>query len=452
MIQCVQQQNPPPPGAGPGPAPTAPAGTQRPSPRRPRGRVPVRRLNWVAGTIALIQLAVALLEEVRVPAGRERGIDISASYVAAGVWRNGLGDRLYDQRLEAAGHAALNAPGYRTDLPFITPPLTAVVAAPARLLGPDAGLRALSAMAVVALVAAVLVALRAAPGGAGSWRRLAVLLSVGAVPTLPLLLMGQWDGLCALGLAGAYAAWRRDRAVVAGLALALGIGLAKPHLGLGLAAFVVGRRDSRAALGALAGAGVLGIASLVLVGPRACAGFLGALRLSLAHSPPASTLGASGFAASWFGDGAASATLTAILAVAAVLGAGWLGVRSLRPQLFEPCLAGATALSLVATPHLLGHDLVVLAPAFVWVAGWAVTNSRSDASRGAVLPAWLLGAWLLFDLAAFADLGNAAPAPPGRLVPLVLVAAAAWAFRVTGRPAAGQSGRGSARGGVESYA
>ncbi|MFN2450990.1 MAG: glycosyltransferase 87 family protein [Candidatus Dormibacteria bacterium] len=444
----MQQQDASPSGARPGPAPAAAAPART---RGPSGRWPLRRLGWLAAAIALVQLAVALLAELRVPAGRERGIDISASYVAAGLWRNGLGDHLYDQRLEAAGHAAINAPGYRTDLPFITPPLTAVVTAPARLLGPDAGLRTLSALAVGALLVAVVVAARAAPGGAGSWRRLAVVLSVGAVPTLPLLLMGQWDGLCAAGLAGAYAAWRRDRALLAGLALAVGIGLAKPHLGLGLAAFVVGRRDARAALGALAGAGGLVLASLVLVGPRACIGFAGALRLSLAHSPPASTLGGSGFAASWLGDGGATAVLTAALAIAAVLGAGWLGARSRRRRMFEPCLAGATALSLFATPHLLGHDLVVLAPAFVWVAGWAVTKSRSEPIPRMDLPAWLLGAWLLFDLAAFADLGNAAPAPPGRLVPLVLLAAAAWAFRVS-REAAGQSGRGRARGGVESYA
>jgi len=186
------------------------------------GRRRLRRvLTAVATVVALVQVVVAVAVWLQVPAGRERGIDISTSYVAAGVWREGKGDRLYDQQLEARRHAALNVPGFRTDLPFITPPLTAVVAAPATLLGPDRGLRVLSVLAVLALAVSLLIAAGAAPHPRGGATRLALLLGIAAVPTIPLFLMGQWDGTCALGLACAYAAWRRERALLAGLALAM---------------------------------------------------------------------------------------------------------------------------------------------------------------------------------------------------------------------------------------
>ncbi|GAC1570355.1 MAG: hypothetical protein NVS3B18_02410 [Candidatus Dormibacteria bacterium] len=413
--------------------------------RRRAGRHRLQRvLTLLAVSVALVQLGVAVTQWLHVSPGRERGIDISASYVAAGVWQEGLGDRLYDQHLEAARHGTLNAPGYRTDLPFITPPLTAVAAAPARLLGPGVGLRALSVLEVAALAGALVIAARVAPRPPawGSTRGVALLLALGALPTLPLLLMGQWDGLCALGLACAYAGWRRDRDLLAGLALALGVGLAKPHLGLGLAAFVVGRRDGRAILGALGGLAGLGIASVLLVGGPACAGFVGALRLSLAHSAPSSTLGVSGFSASWLGSGDAATLLTIGGGLVALAAAGWLGAHSRRPGALEPTLAGATALSLLASPHLLGHDLVLLAPAFVWLALWAA-SLRSGGGRRLPLPTWVLGLWLLFDLAAVIDLGSAGAAPPGRVVPLVLGAGGLLAFRAAGHQSVAQSGSGN---------
>ena len=99
-----------------------------------------------------------------------------------------------------------------------------------------------------------------------------------------------------------------------------------------------------------------------------------------------------------------------------VLGSRSRGV----PHALEVSLAGAVALSLVASPHLLPHDLVILAPAFAWCV------ARAAATEAAPWPGLvtirLIGAWAVLGVLTLVDTGNAAPAPPGRLVPLGLLA------------------------------
>ncbi|HEY2703750.1 MAG TPA: hypothetical protein VGL20_08675, partial [Candidatus Dormibacteraeota bacterium] len=111
----------------------------------------------------------------------------------------------------------------------------------------------------------------------------------------------------------------------------------------------------------------------------------------------------------------------------AALAACWLlGDRARRrPDLLEPALAGATALSLLAAPHLLIHDLVLLAPALVWTVAWA--SGLPGTERRLVVCGWLL-----LNLAVLLDWGKGDPGLPGRLVPLVLIAAGVAAARACG--------------------
>ena len=307
------------------PIPPPPGGVEPPPTARRAASV-----RLVVAAVALAALIVYAVLWLQVTPGRERGTDFSASYVAALLVREGHGGQLYDQAVEAARHAAILLPGYRVNLPFITPPTTALLALPFSFLDPGSAFRLFSLVQLLLLVAAVTVAGRAAPWPGTGGREWVVAAAAGAAgtATLPLLLLGQWDGLCALGLALAYAAWRRDRPFAAGVWLALGFGIAKPHLAIGLLAFAIGRRDRRALLGIAAGAVALIAVSMAAVGPSATLGFLGASTFALGNTPAASTLGLLGLAASWLGSGPAAGAVAIAGGVLGVAACGVLGWRS----------------------------------------------------------------------------------------------------------------------------
>ena len=359
------------------------------------------------------------------------GGDFSASYVAAQTWRAGSGAQLYDQAAETARHQSL-LPGDHIDLPFITPPTTALLAAPLTPLDADAAARVAGLLELLALVAAVAIALRAAPptARAPGLRGAAGLAALAAPASGLLLWQAQWDGICALGLALGYAALRRGRPELAGLAVALGFLPVKPHLAIGIAAFLAVAAGARAVAGMAAGAVLTLAAGVAVGGASGWRDWLGALGLSSGHSPLASLLGYTGLAGSWLGDTAAAHALgvaAAAIAAGACLVLGRAARR--RPDLLEPALAGAVALSLAASPHLLGHDLAVLAPAAAWTFLWA---AGSTGPGGAALRR-CAALWALTCLAAFLDLGNASQAPPGRLVPLALTAMGVGAVLYSGR-------------------
>jgi hypothetical protein len=384
-------------------------------------------MRLVVAAIALAALIVYAVLWLQVSPARERGTDFSASYVAALVVREGDGGQIYNQGVEAAKHAAILLPGYRVNLPFITPPTTALLAIPLTFLDPGAAFRLFSILQLLLLVAGVAVAARAGPwpGGSRSARWVAAAAAVAGSATLPLLLLGQWDGLCALGLALAYTSWRRDRPFSAGLWLALGFGIAKPHLAIGLLAFAIGRRDRRALLGMVTGAVALIAVSVVTVGPSATLSFLGTSSFALGNTPAASTLGLLGLAASWLGSGSAATGIAIAGGVLGIAACGLLGWRSHgHPDRLEATLAAAAALSLLVAPHLLAHDLVVLAPAFVWVAARAAHIDVPHPWPGRAGMYVVVG-WLALALLIALDIGAGAPAPPGRLVPWGLMAVAA---------------------------
>src|SRR5205807_9140750 len=105
-------------------------------------------------------------------------------------------------------------------------------------------------------------------------------------------------------LAAAYALWRRDRAGWAGFCLALAFAATKPHLAVGLAVFLVARRDWRAVAGATAGVTAAVVASLLAAGPAALGGFASSLIFALGNTSAASTVGTARLAPSWLGPGA----------------------------------------------------------------------------------------------------------------------------------------------------
>ncbi len=390
----------------------------------------------VVATAAITLLAAYVALWAGVTTANIGTSDFTATYVGATLLREGHGASMYDQSLQAPLHAALIAPLQRGNLPFVNPPVAALAVTPLTLLPLSAAYRAWQAVQLLMLAAAVVVALRAAPWPArlrrSGVRGAAALAGLAGTGTLSLGLLAQWDGFTALGLAVAYALWRRDRRFAGGAVLAASAAIAKPHLAIGLAALLLGWRDRRVLAGAAAGLAVVLLASLAAVGPAGLSGFVGAVVDDSRRWPLASLLGFTGLTGSWLGNGAAAELLAAAGSVTAVGGCVALGRRLARDRAaLEPCLAAATLLSLLASPHLLSHDMVLLAPVVVFMLGWAAVQDGAAAWPGRLGRAVLAG-WVLLSLATAVDLGADQAAPPGRLVPWVLLGLAVLLVRRLG--------------------
>jgi hypothetical protein len=360
----------------------------------------------------------------------DRTSDFAGSYVAAQIWRSGHPELIYDVNTEQATLIADGAPADHAYIPFENPPMAVLPALPTTLVDGGSAWRIWSTAQVAMLVLALLLTVRGAP-----WPERAGWVKAGAVAVAAagtggalLLLEGQWDGFSVLGLGAAYLLWKRDHRLAAGLALGLSAGIAKPHLVLGVGLFVLARRDWRTVAGGLLAVVVLLGLSLVVAGPDGLVAYAHQLSRPI-DSPIRQMLSWSGLVGSWLGVGSGSYLLIGGLSLITWAGAAVAGWRTRsRPDLYEPALATAVVLSLLAAPHLLVHDLTLLAPPLVWLLGWRA-SSHPRTWPDAVSAA-LIGGWVLLSLLARVDLGQDTAAPPGRLVPWVLIAASAgglWA-------------------------
>lgn len=354
--------------------------------------------------------------------------DFTSTYMGATLLREGHGASMYDESLQTPLHEQLIAPDHEGNLPFVNAPLAAALALPVSYLGLDGAYRVWSLLQFALVVLAAIIAVRGAPGGRSLDPQRRALYTLGAVACLgtwTLLVQGQWDGVSALGLALAYAAYRKDRLAVAGAVLAATSLLAKPHLALGLAAFVVGRFDRRLIAGAVAGTlGAIAL-SFAVAGPGGVEGFAGAAFHSTTRWELRNMLSFAGIAGTVAGDSSAAhviATAGSIACVAAAFALGW-SVRRHAGRL-EAALAGAAVLSLLASPHAYSHDLALLVP----VAAWSLTAAA--ASGSARLRTWVVASWLAINAAAYVYIISGAQVPLGQLAPWALLAAAGLAIAI----------------------
>jgi hypothetical protein len=396
------------------------------------------RPRWFAAVlIAVASIVLAHYAQVWtvVPSSLAPTSDFAGTYVASTLIRSGHAAQIYDTGAERQALVASGAPVSHDDIPFENPPSAAVVALPFALLGAGDAWRAWSLLQLALMLGALFLVARTAPWPATLPRlpRLAiVLIALAGFGTGLLFVEGQWDGVSVLGLAAAYALWRRERTAAAGFALGFTAAIAKPQLVIGVAAYMIGRRDWRAVGGALAGAAVTVVIGLVGTGPHALTAFVTAIATP-SNSPTAQMQGTSGLFGSLLGHAPGVFLLAVGAGIAAAAVAGWLGtVARRRHDLFEPSLCGAVALSLFASPHLLGHDLTLLAPVLVaglaWLAGRP--GERSWPGPGTL---GVLALWVLLSFASLADLSQNSVGLPGRATPWVLLLiAAAWCALVAG--------------------
>ena len=370
-----------------------------------------------------------------VPASLAPTGDFAGTYIASTLIRSGHAEQIYDAPAERRTLVESGAPVSHDNIPFENPPAAAVVALPFTLLAAGPAWRAWSLLQLALMALSLLLVTRVAPWPVALPRlpKVAiVLVALAGFGTGLLFLEGQWDGVSALGIAGAYALWRRGRPGAGGFALGFTAGIAKPQLVIGIAAYMIGRRDWRAVVGALAGAAVMVGIGAKGAGPGALGAFISAIATP-SNSPTAQMQGTTGLFGSLLGRAPGVFLLAVGAGIAAAAVAGWLGtVARRRPDLFEPSLCGAVALSLFASPHLLGHDLTLLAPTVVagiaWLAGRPSERSWPGPATLAVL-----GVWVLLSLASLGDLAQNSVGFPGRATPwALLVTAAVWCAVVAG--------------------
>lgn len=267
-----------------------------------------------------------------------------------------LYDPAVQRPLEEAIAGGVLAPGQAPAgyLVFNPPPWVAMLNAAYVPLGTVLGGRLWMVTQAAAIVAGMYLLAREAPD---RWRWVA---AVATVPTAVLLLNLQVDGLVVLGLGLGWHLWRRDRGFLAGLAL--GLCLVKPHLVLPLGLAVVLFRQWRVALGwglalaLLAGAVTLRSPNLVADWVRFSAGYAGHIGAEYALVGLVYAFGLTSRLA-------LGLSLAAILAaLALVVGLAWARRRE-RSTAVAILIAGGV----LAAPHALGSDLVLLAAAAaVW--------------------------------------------------------------------------------------
>jgi hypothetical protein len=368
-----------------------------------------RALVAVTVALAAAGLVVVLTQS---PASR-RSSDFTINYSAGTLVRQGHLAAPYDQA--ALGEMMRRvAPDGAIDpgLPFSLPLAAALPYAALSLFPFEVAFRLCQLLSAALVLVAVLLLQRAAPtlpspaSGGGKAMGLAVLALLAAVPTWGTLTEGQPTAWLFLGAAMVMLALRADS-----LALAAGAGMllaVKPqYLPIYLTILFAARRWRSLVAAALGG-------GLLLLSPLA--GGVGGLSAMVHNALSANQAVAIRLNESWIGlfgpalpaRGATLAAIAAYLAVLVVL--SLLAWR--RPASIIGFAALAGTLAVLASPHALPHDLLILA-----VPGWlAIVLYRQRELPNPIPGLLALDVALLIDLRGI-DL------PLG---PVIMTAAVAW--------------------------
>jgi hypothetical protein len=367
--------------------------------------------------VAAALLLAYVLIWARLPTADIDRSDFTSSYVAGLLLRHQGGAAVYDLATQTALRNQLIAPVHNGAVPFVDGPPAAALVAPVTLLTLTAAYRLWSALSLLILALAVVIAVRSAPWPATTpkmWRLAAGMAAMGSIGTWTLLLQGQWSSLTALGLALAYRDWRHGHEARGAVILVFAAGVAKPHLALGLAAFLIGWRQRRVILGAVAGLAGLAVASLAVVGVAGVMAFAGLATAQGGAWALGRMLSFIAIPGAIAGNGTTSEVIGLCGTAVACLVAWALGDLARRhPERFDRALIAAAILSLLGAPHAYAQDLVMLAPVLIWAI--ALAGERSLA---------VVGLWTLITAAAVVDLIDGGAFPPGPLAAWALIAAA----------------------------
>jgi hypothetical protein len=249
---------------------------------------------------------------------------------------------------EVTGGRALVTPGIHGILPFLAPAWVALIAVPFDLLGTDLGGRAWILLGLACLAAGLYLSIRPRSPSAA-------LPAFASVPTAVMMLNAQLDGFVVLGLGASLALWSRP--YLSGLAL--GLTLMKPQLVLPLGVALLATRKWKVLAGWVA-SGVLLLAATAILNPRWVLEWLGQTRGTVAPESREVDLPHLGLLLP-------SSFQTLAVAVLSLLAIGLVLVLAKRARGFQGAAAVVIAGGVLAAPHALPADLVLVAVALaVW--------------------------------------------------------------------------------------
>jgi hypothetical protein len=332
------------------------------------------RWRW-RGTVALLGVATALVIFPLLPSDDVINSDWPAFATGARLIVSDP-SHLYDLGVQQSverdvtGGRVLVTPGIAGILPFLAPPWVALLAAPFDLLGAQIGGHLWVLVGLFCLAAGLYLATRPRPPTE-------FLPAFASVPTALLMLNAQLDGIVALGIGAAISLW--PRRYLSGLAL--GLTLMKPQLVLPLGVAVIVAREWKVLAG-WAAAGVVLLAPTLVLDPGWPAAWWAQTRATVAPVSREVDLPHFGVLLPAGAQSLAVAALT-LLAIAIVVFLAW----RVRGTDFRPAVALLVAGGVLAAPHALPADLVLVALALaIWGgATWADWLALSVAALVAAL-------------------------------------------------------------------
>jgi Glycosyltransferase family 87 len=318
----------------------------------------MKRVTRLAGlTVACACLGNVLAEILRSLRDAYNTDFLSSFYTAASMLRHGDHAIYCSSCLQAHAQQLFHVGSPIFQFQYDNPPLGAWLLQPLTFVTPQTALAAFLLLTGIAV-------------GAAGWllcrnvsrdpRRLLIgVLAFASLPAAMTFAYGQWDGLLALAGTGAYVALQRDRQVLAGMLIA--VLLLKPQLIWLVPIVVVIAGSWRLLCGIMIGALVFGLSSIAILGwtdtyqwvRQISPNIVARTGLSLPHMLVS-------FGATSSMVVASSAALAVIVTVALLIARSWL--RSLTRQ---QQLSLGLLVSMLAAPHLLSYDLIIVAPVIV---------------------------------------------------------------------------------------
>ena len=303
--------------------------------------------------------------------GLVKGTDFLHFYTLGNLALRGRGDLLYNMRAQAelARELVAQAPD-SLYVPLYGPQLSLFFAPFARL---PYGWALTAWLAVNVLIYAFCChAVWKSCPSLQAYRSTVLILAIAFPGFFHLLAWGQTSGLALLCFTLAYLALRRDRALLAGLAI--GSLIFKPQLGLAAAVVFVLAREWKVVAGAVAAASIQLAAAWMLYGGEVMRAYFHALMhlrkscrcLNLGSTRPTRCVHSGHLLLPW------PRVAFALYAICA-LGVLVLAIRAWRSE--APLSVRFSALLLatvLVSPHLTVYDLVILAPAFLLLGDWAL--------------------------------------------------------------------------------